>query len=183
MKKTDLSSFQNKWYKPGARWKMAAWYICNILFFKNPFFPFSGIKIWILRLYGAKMGKGVVIKPVVNIKYPWKLSVGDFTWIGEKVWIDNLDEVTVGKHCCISQGALLLCGNHNYKKSSFDLIIKPINIEDGAWIGAQSTVCQGVTVGNHAVLSVGSVISKNMDPYSIYTGVPAQKVRERKIEE
>lgn len=135
----------------------------------------------LLRLFGARVGKSVVIKPHVRIKYPWKLSIGDYTWIGEDVWIDNLDEVCIGANCCVSQGAFLLCGNHNYTKSTFDLMIGAITLEDGSWIGAKSTVCPGVTVGSHAVLSVGSVATKTLEPYGIYSGNPAMKVKERVI--
>lgn len=134
-----------------------------------------------LRLFGASIGKGVNIKPCVNIKYPWKLRVGDYTWIGENVWIDNLDMVTIGSHVCISQGALLLCGNHNYKKPSFDLSVAPIVLENGVWIGAKAVVCPGITSHSHSVLTVNSVMATNMDPYTIYSGNPASPVRKRMI--
>lgn len=149
---------------------------------KNGWFPFGGFKRFLLRLFGAKIGKGVVIKPCVNIKYPWKLKVGDHVWIGENVWIDNLGEVNIGDHCCLSQGVFLLCGNHDYKSTTFDLMVSPIVLEKGAWIGARSIVSGGVTVGTHAVLSLGSVATRNLDAYGIYTGNPAVKVKERVIE-
>jgi len=122
-----------------------------------------------------------VIKPGVNIKYPWKLQVGDNCWIGERAWIDNLDNVIIGNNCCLSQGALLLCGNHHYGKTTFDLITRPIVIEDGVWIGAQSTVTGGVTCSSHSVLAAGSVASTDMEPYGIYRGNPAVKVKERPL--
>lgn len=180
--KTDLSLYSNQWYKPGNPFKRALWYFFNAAFFLNPFFPFSGIKKGMLRLFGAKVGKGVVIKPAVNIKYPWKLKIGDHVWIGEKVWIDNLDEVVIGSHCCLSQGALLLCGNHNYKKKTFDLIVSPITLEQGAWVGAKAVVGPGSVLKSHAVLSAGSVCSGTLEAYSVYAGNPAQKIRERKME-
>ena len=99
--------------------------------------PSSCLKVRLLRMFGAKMGRGVIIKPSVNIKYPWNLVVGDYTWIGENVWIDNLTQVTMGRNVCISQGAMLLCGNHNYRKTTFDLMIGSITLEDGVWVGAQ----------------------------------------------
>jgi len=181
-KSVDLSSFNNKWYKPGNPVKRFLWYFINVLFIKNGWFPFSGFKRFWLKVFGAKIGKGVVIKPNVNIKYPWKLIVGDHVWIGENVWIDNLDTITIGNNCCLSQGVLLLCGNHDYTSSSFDLMVKPIVLEDGAWIGAKAIVCPGVTVGTHAVLSVGSVATKNLEPYGIYSGNPASRIKERVIE-
>ncbi len=178
---TDLSKFNNDWYKPGSAIKRLAWYCVSSIFFETAF-PISGFKIFLLKVFGARIESGVVIKPRVSIKYPWKLSIGENSWIGEQVWIDNLDQVTIGKNCCLSQGSFLLCGNHDYKKSSFDLITKPIVLEDGAWIGAKSTVCPGVTVHTHAVLSVGSVATTDLLAYSIYQGVPAAKIRERVME-
>ena len=178
--KTDLSLYDNSWYHIGAgNFKNILWYFCNILFVKCSLQPLSVIRIRLLRLFGARMGKGVVIKPSVNIKYPWNLSIGDYSWIGENVWIDNLAKVKIGNNVCVSQGAMLLCGNHDYKRPTFDLMVKPIVIEDGAWVGAQSTVCPGVTMHLHSVLAVGSIASKDLMPYSIYRGNPAVKVAER----
>lgn len=141
--------------------------------------PISGVKCLILKLFGAKIGKGVVIKPGVSVKYPWLLKVGDYSWIGEDVWIDNLAQVTIGSNCCISQGAMLLCGNHNYKLPTFDLIVKPIIIKNGAWVGAKSTVCPGVTIHEEAMLSVGSIATKDLQANCIYQGNPAIYARER----
>lgn len=180
--KTDLSRYDNSWYEPGGGVKRLIWYFTNMLFLRNPLNPFSGIKVRLLRLFGAKVGKGVNIKPGVNVKYPWFLEIGDYTWIGENVWIDNLARVRIGSNVCISQGAMLLCGNHNYKKPTFDLMIGEITLEDGSWVGAQAVVCPGVTLRTHAVLGVGSVANRNLDGYYIYHGVPAVKVREREFE-
>ena len=182
--KIDLVRYDNSWYNPGGgTLKRILWYFINALFFIDPLNPSSGIKVCLLRLFGAKIGRGVVIKPSVNIKYPWNLSIGNYTWIGENVWIDNLSQVTIGSNVCISQGAMLVCGNHNYKRPTFDLIVKPITIEDGAWVGAQSTVCPGVTMHSHSVLAVGSIASKDLAPFSVYRGNPAVKVADRIISE
>lgn len=184
MRKTDLSQYNNSWFHIGAgRVKAILWYFVNVCFLKNGWNPSSGLKVHILRLFGAKIGNGVIIKPGVNVKYPWNLTIGDYTWIGENVWIDNLIQVNIGSHACISQGAMLFCGNHNYKKSTFDLMVKPIMIEDGAWVGAQSTVCPGVTMHTHSVLAVGSVTSNDLESYGIYRGNPAVKVANRIISE
>jgi len=181
---TDLSTYNNNWYKAtigAGKLKQACWYFTNIIFFINPFNPSSGLKCWLLKCFGAKLGKGVVIKPGVNIKYPWKLTIGNHCWIGEKAWIDNLTDVTIGNHVCLSQGAMLLTGNHNYTKTTFDLMVKEIMLEDGVWIGAKAVVCPGVTACSHAVLGVGSVAKKNLEPYTIYSGHPALPVKQRLI--
>ena len=179
--KSDFSKYNNKDFYPGNLILRILWYLFSLFFFKSSWLPFSFFKVFILRIFGAKIGKSVVIKPSVNIKYPWKLSLANHVWIGENVWIDNLDNVVIGNNVCISQGAFLLCGNHNYKKDSFDLITKPIIVEDGVWIGAKSTVLPGVTAKSHSILSAGSVTSKNLEPYSIYRGNPAEKVSIRTI--
>lgn len=178
--KTDLSRYDNSWYDPGAgSIKRTLWYFVNVLFIKNHLNPIKGLKVRLLRLFGAKIGKDVVIKPGVNVKYPWLLSIGDYSWIGEDVWIDNLAQVTIGANCCISQGAMLLTGNHNYKLPTFDLMVRPIIIEEGAWVGAKCVVCPGITIGSHAVLSVGSIASSTILSNSIYKGNPALFIKER----
>ena len=177
----DLAKFNNGWYKPGNILWRVLWFVKGRVII-NTYFPWPmWVKRWTLRFFGAKLGRGVVIKPKVNIKYPWFLSVGDNSWIGEQVWIDNLGKVSIGSNVALSQGAMLLCGNHDYKKETFDLIVGDIVIEDGAWIGAQAVVCPGVTVRGHAILSVGSVATKDLDAWGIYQGNPAVKIRERTV--
>jgi putative colanic acid biosynthesis acetyltransferase WcaF len=179
---TDLSLYDNSWYNPGrGPIVRALWFIVNALFFINALNPSSQLKVFLLKLFGARLGQGVVIKPGVNIKYPWHLKIGDYTWIGEKVWIDCLGSVNIGKSCCISQGAMLLNGNHDYSHHGFGLKVQPIELKDGVWIGARSLVAPGVTCGSHAVLSVMSVASTNLESYSVYRGNPAVKVKDRVI--
>lgn len=178
---TDLSTFDNSHYHPGSLVRRSLWYFTSLVWFRSGF-PVNSVKVTILRVFGARIGKGVVIKPHVIIKYPWLLSVGDYSWIGEKVWIDNLAQVTIGAHCCISQGAMLLCGNHDYKKSSFDLMTLPIVLEDGVWIGARATVCPGVHAHSHAVLTAGSVATGTLEAYTVYRGNPAVRKGERMVE-
>jgi len=180
--KTNLSAYNNSWYKPGAGLlKQALWYFINATVLKSAM-PFSSVRKRWLKLFGAQIGKGVVIKPHVSVKYPWNLEIGDYSWIGEHVWIDNLDTVRIGSNVCISQGAFILSGNHNYKKPGFDLMVKPIAIENGAWIGARSIVCQGIIVGEHAVLQVNSVATSDLNAYGIYQGNPAVYIKQRKLE-
>ncbi|GGE44480.1 hypothetical protein GCM10011413_08270 [Pedobacter psychrotolerans] len=134
--------------------------------------------VFFLRAFGAKIGKDVRIKPGIQIKYPWKLEVGDYSWLAD-CYIENLDWVKIGNHCCISQQAMLMTGNHNYKKISFDLMTSPIILEDGAWVGARASVCPGVKFYTHSILSMGSVAIGDLAAYSIYQGNPAVKIRDR----
>jgi len=182
MLKTDLSTYNNSPFHPGGTAvKRLLWFYVNALFFKTSLVPINGFKVFLLRAFGAKVGKNVTIKPGVNIKYPWHLSIGDQSWIGENVWIDSLVTISIGAHVCLSQGAVLLTGSHDYKKTSFNLITKPLIIEDGAWIGAGAIINLGVTIDSHAVLTSGSVATKNLDTYSVYQGNPAIKIRDRII--
>ena len=179
---TDLSKYENNWYKAeigASSLKQICWYFINVVFFINPLNPINSLKVFLLKLFGGKIGIGVMIKPGVNIKYPWKLKIGNHSWIGENVWIDNLAEVIIGSNVCLSQGALLLTGNHNYKSNSFDLMIGKIILEDGVWIGAKTVVCPGVTCKSHSVLSVGSVATRDLEEYTIYQGNPATAIRKR----
>jgi putative colanic acid biosynthesis acetyltransferase WcaF len=183
MKKTDLSKFDDSWYKPGGRLKRLIWYLMNIMILKSSLPWPSRLKVAVLRLFGAKIGKGVLIRPCVNIKYPWFLEVGNHVWMGEEVWIDNLGKVKIENNGCISQGALILCCNHNYKKESFDLMVADITLEEGAWVGANAVVCPGVTLKSHSVLAVNSVLTHDTEPYGIYQGNPAVLVKKRVISE
>ena len=184
MLQTRLSSYNNHPFDPGGNsLKRALWYYLNAIFLKTSLLPINSFKMVLLRMFGAKVGKCVTIKPGVNIKYPWNLTIGNHTWIGENVWIDCLVPVSIGSDVCLSQGAVLLTGNHNYKKTSFDLITAELTIEDGVWIGACSLVNPGITASSHSVLTSGSVANKNMEAYAIYQGNPAVKVRTRVIAE
>ncbi|NWF66541.1 MAG: colanic acid biosynthesis acetyltransferase WcaF [Campylobacterales bacterium] len=183
MTEVDLSKFNNSWYKPARKIKIIVWYFVNIFIFKT-MIPFpSSVKSIILRAFGAEVGSGVVIKPNVSIKYPWFLRIGDHCWIGEEVWIDNLAQVTIGNNVCLSQGAYLLTGSHDYKKEAFDLTLGKIVLESGVWIGAKATVCPSVICKSHSVLSAGSVATKDLEEFGVYQGNPAAWKRERKISE
>lgn len=178
----DLSKYNNDWFDVGAsKWKLGFWFLIKGIIFMNPFFPFMGIKIMLLRWFGAVIGKGVVIKTSVNIKFPWNLVVGDHVWLGERVWIENQGKVIIGNNVCLSQGATLMTGNHDYKKTTFDLIVKGITLEDGVWIGSNAIVCPGVICCSHSVLTINSVAMHTMEANWIYQGNPAQKIRERII--
>lgn len=182
MNKVNLDLFSDKVFNTyQEKLKYFIWLILsNIFFLTNIPYP-NFVKITLLKIFGAKIGKGLIIKPWVKIKLPWKLSIGENVWLGENSWIDNISQVSIGNNCCISQGALLITGNHDYKNITFDLISKEIILEEGCWIGANSIVTGGVTVKSHAVLTIGSSTSKNLEPYMIYRGNPAVIIKNRSI--
>ena len=161
--------------------KQLLWFVMGPLLIRNPIIPFSGFRKWVLVLFGARIGIEARIRPGVQIKYPWKLKMGDHVWLGENCWIDNMRDVNIGSHVCISQGAMLCTGNHDYSSSGFELIAKPITLEDGVWIGAKALVGPGITAFSHSVLTAGSIATKNLEAYGIYQGNPAVLAKTRTI--
>ncbi len=139
----------------------------------------SRLRVFLLRLFGAEIGTNVYIKPSVRVKFPWYLSIGDHCWIGEDVWIDNLARVSIDSHVCVSQGVYLCTGNHDWSSRNMRLFSRPITLHSGCWIGARSVVCPGVTVAEGAILTAGSVATKNLGSFGIYTGNPAEFARTR----
>jgi putative colanic acid biosynthesis acetyltransferase WcaF len=180
--RVDLSRFDNAWYRPGRGvLTRLAWLVVNALVLQNALNPSSALKVLALRVFGARVGRGVNIKPGVNVKYPWHIEIGDYAWIGENAWLDSLAPIHIGAHACISQGVYCCTGNHDWTDPHFGLIVKSIIIEDGAWVGARVVLLPGVTVASHAVVAAGSVLAQNTEPYTIYAGNPAVAVKRRII--
>src|ERR1035437_392611 len=178
----DLATFSTGDFNRGAsRSKELCWLVVSQMLFQLCPLKLSGLKCWLLRRFGARVGHGVVIKPGVKITFPWKLTLGDHVWLGEECWLLNFAPIEIASHVCISQRAFLCTGNHNYKSPAFDLITQPIRVERGAWIGASAFVGPGVSVGSHAVLTAGSVATKDLAPYGIYQGNPAVLVKVRRL--
>jgi putative colanic acid biosynthesis acetyltransferase WcaF len=176
----DLSAFRNPEYDPGRGFvTRTIWYFVSVLLFESGWFPVSGIKTRILRLFGARVGSGVVFKPNLRIKYPWRLRIGDHCWIGQGVWIDNIEDVTIGNHVCVSQLAYFCTGNHDHRSRAFDLIAKPIIVQNGAWIGARTTLMGGITVFANAITAAGSVVVKDVAAATIVGGSPARQIATR----
>lgn len=157
----------------------ALWYLVKCVFFLTPLPYPSAWKRFFLRRFGARIGNGVVIKPRVNIHFPWKLSVGDFAWIGEEVFILNFEPVSIGAHCCISQRAFLCAGNHDYRQADMPYRNRPIVVEDGAWVGAQAFVAPGIVIGAEAVISAGSVVTRDLPAEKVCAGNPCIPIRDR----
>jgi len=184
--KVDFTHYDanNKAYAQGigaSKTKQLLWFVLGPLLIRNPLIPFSGFRKWILIQFGATIGIEARIRPGVQIKYPWKLKMGDHVWMGENCWIDNITDVSMGSHVCISQGAMLCTGNHNYNSPGFELMMKPIVLEDGVWIGAKAIVGPGITAQTHSMLTAGSVATRDMDAYGIYQGNPAVLVKNRSL--
>ena len=178
----DLSRYSPGPFDRGAgQFKEGLWLVVSLISFRLCPFSCSALKRAVLRAFGAHIGRNVTIKPQVKITFPWKLTVGDHVWLGEECWLLNLERLVIGSHACISQRAFICTGSHDYKRASFDLITRPVTVEDGVWVGAGCWVGPGVTLGNHAVLTAGSVATKNLAAQGIYRGNPALLVKQRVI--
>jgi putative colanic acid biosynthesis acetyltransferase WcaF len=178
----ELATFRTDGYSPGRSVVVrAVWFLVGLPVLRSSLNPLSGVKRTLLRLFGANVGAGVVIKPGVRVKNPWLLTVGRDCWLGEDCWIDNLVPVTIGDNVCISQGAYLCTGNHDWSDSSFAYRLAPINLRDGCWVGARSLVGPGVTLGSGAVLTAGSAAYQSIPDWEIHSGCPAAFVKVRKL--
>jgi putative colanic acid biosynthesis acetyltransferase WcaF len=156
-----------------------AWYALKCAFFLSPLPYPSAFRCAILRWFGARVGRGVALKPRVNIHLPWKLVMGDYTWVGEEVFILNFEPVTIGAHCCVSQRAFLCTGNHDYRQPHMPYRNRPIVVEDGAWIGACAFVGPGVVIGSESVVTAGSVVTRSLPAQVICSGNPCSAVKSR----
>lgn len=155
------------------------WYLVKCMVFLSPWPWSNALKCRLLRLFGAKIGSGVVIKPRVNIHFPWRLVVGDHSWLGEEVFILNFEPVTIGAHCCISQRAFLCAGNHDFRDPAFAFRNRPIAVADGAWIAAGCFVGPGVSIGVDAVAMAGSVVLDDLPAGMLCAGNPCVQIKPR----
>lgn len=183
MQQVDLSQYKNPPdLDKGARFlKRTIWFLVNAWFLQNPANPSSRLKIALLRLFGAKIGKGVIIKPSANIKSPWFIEIGDYCMIGERVWIDSLAPVRIGNSVCISQDVYFCCGNHDWSDPAFGKSVRPITVEEGVWVATRATILPGVTLKSHSVIAACSMVNHDTEPYTIYAGSPAKPIRKRVI--
>lgn len=179
-----LDQYTTEGFEPGASLlTQLLWFFIGDLLVQTYLIPFSPFKVWILRLFGASIGEGNRIKPGVKIKFPWKLSIGNFCWIGEKAWIDNLVSVTLEDHVCLSQQTYLCTGNHDWNHPQFRLLPGEIYLESGVWIAARAAIGPGVRAKQGAVLCLGAVTSTTLNAMTIYAGNPAIPIKNRLMDQ
>jgi putative colanic acid biosynthesis acetyltransferase WcaF len=177
-----LDNYTTGDYRPGAPfWQQLLWYFIGQPILSSYWLPMSFVKVWVLRLFGAQIGQKVRIKPGLRVKFPWRLRVGDYVWIGEDTWIDNLAMVEIESHVCVSQGVYFCTGNHDWTDPNFRLQTTSIYVAAGSWIGAKAIVGPGARVGKGAILCMGSVAPKYLEEMMIYAGNPAQIIKSRII--
>lgn len=161
-------------FRGRSAFQVQLWWIVQSLFFHtSPQFMY-GWRRFLLRLFGAKIGKGVLIRPSVRTTYPWKLEIGDGAWIGDFVELYTLDRITIGADAVVSQFTKLVTGSHDYTKPSFDMMTKPITIEKEAWVSANCFVAPGVTVKRGAVVLACSLVLRDVPELAVVAGQPAE---------
>lgn len=178
----DLRLFQNP---PGFRGRSTIvvqlwWIVQATLFACSPQFMY-GWRAALLRLFGAQIGTGTIIRPTVRITYPWKLKVGDYSWVGDYAELYNLAEIEIGNNAVVSQYAYLCTGSHDPAARAFDIFGKPILVEDEAWIATGAFVHPGVNIGRGSVVAARAMVTKDTKPYFIHVGAPAKPTRDRRL--
>ncbi|WP_150957514.1 acetyltransferase [Microbacterium testaceum] len=169
------------WDQP--KWKVYLWAVCELLFVTNAWQISSGLRIRVLRAFGAEIGRGVIFRPRTRVKFPWKLRVGDRSWIGEGVWIHNQDHVVLGRDVVVSQETFITTGSHAHRKD-MALITRPVQIDDGAWVTTRCLILGGSHVQRSALIKPLSVVSGQIGAGEIWGGNPAELIGPRfKVEE
>jgi putative colanic acid biosynthesis acetyltransferase WcaF len=138
-----------------------------------------GWRAWLLRLFGARVGKRTIIRPTVKIPYPWKLTIGDYSHIGDEVHLYTYGVIEIGDRVVVSQRSYICTGSHDYTSPTFDLLAKKIVIEAEAWVAMDVFVAPGVTIGRGAVVGARSSVFHDVPPGTISIGTPAKVVGQR----
>ncbi|MEZ8107176.1 WcaF family extracellular polysaccharide biosynthesis acetyltransferase [Vibrio cortegadensis] len=176
----ELNEFEGLGFSRGASClKEVLWRVVQSVFFNIDILKLYKFKAAILRSFGAAIEQGVVWKPKVKVTFPWRLKVGENSWLGEDVWLLNLANIEIGSNVCISQRTFLCTGSHDWKKNSFDLITQPIVIHDGVWICANVFIGPGVEIGRNSVVTAGSIVTKNLPPNMVCSGNPCVPIKPR----
>jgi putative colanic acid biosynthesis acetyltransferase WcaF len=172
-----LDNYKSGLARGAPRWKETLWLLVKAPVFLFPIPLPSRLRAAILRAFGARLGEGVVIRTGVDISFPWRFTTGDHVWLGERVRLLTLGPISLGSHVCISQEAFLCTGSHDHRTPGFNLIVKPITVEDECWIAARAFVGPGVTVATGAVVAAGAVVVKDVARGAVVAGNPARQIK------
>lgn len=153
------------WDRP--KWVVYSWGVAELFFVTNPWQVSSKLRVSVLRAFGAKIGSGVVFRPRTRVRFPWKLTIGDHSWIGEGVWIHNQDNVTIGRNVVVSQETFITTGSHAHRVD-MALITKPVKIDDGVWVTSRCLVTGGVHIGTSALIRPLTLVTEAVPSNVIY---------------
>lgn len=155
------------------------WWMTDFFFFKLSPQLLYGWRRFLLRLFGAKIGKGVIVRPSVTITYPWKVSIGAYSWIGDNAELYSLGEIEIGSNVVISQKSYLCAASHDYDKEDFPIWEKKITIEDECWLATDVYVAPGITIGKGTVVGARSSVFKDLPSGKVCVGSPATPIKDR----
>ncbi|MBU2949618.1 putative colanic acid biosynthesis acetyltransferase [Tamlana agarivorans] len=179
----DLNLYHNpKDFRGKSKLIVQLWWICYALFFKTSPQVLYGWRRFLLRAFGAEIGKNVIVRPSAEITYPWKVKIGDNSWIGDQVVLYSLGEIIIGSNTVISQRSYICTGTHNYKKMEFPILAKKIIIEDECWLATDVFVAPGTKINKGVVVGARSSVFKDLEPYSVFAGSPVKLIKKREIE-
>lgn len=177
-----LAEYDQRWYSRGrSALVVALWDLVQTFLIAPSPHGFYGWRRWLYRRFGADVGRGARIRKGVRCNYPWKVRIGEDSWIGDGVELYALDRISIGSNVVVSQQAYLCTGSHDLRDPRFGLITRPVTIADGAWIALGALVMPGVTVGFQAVIGARAVLTRNAEPGTIYRGCPATACGRRQL--
>lgn len=178
----DLRQYNSSQHDRGRpKWVVILWWAIQGIFFPLSLHNFNGFRAWLLRLFGATIGRGVVIRPTAKFIYPWKIAIGDYSWIGDDVVLYSIDRINIGCHCVISQKSYLCTASHDFNDPTFSLITAAIEIGNGVWIATDCFVAAGVAIGANSIIGARSSIFRNIPAERIAWGSPCVPHRARII--
>ena len=180
----DLSKYDQSGFDRGRpKWLILLWWLVQAIAFPLAPHNFSSFRAWLLRLFGAKVGIGVVIRPTARFNYPWKVEIGDYSWIGYDVVLYSLDKITIGSHCVISQKCYLCTGSHDIEDVAFGLITEPIAIGNGVWVASDCFIAPGVKIGANTVIGARSSVFSDIPARAVAWGSPCKPRYQREIKQ
>ncbi|KAB1066602.1 colanic acid biosynthesis acetyltransferase WcaF [Tamlana haliotis] len=179
----DLSLYQNPdGFRGRSKIMVQLWWICYAVFFKPSPQVLYSWRRFLLRIFGAEIGKNVIIRPSAEFTYPWKIKIGDNSWIGDQVVLYSLGEIIIGSNTVVSQRSYICTGTHNYKEIDFPILEKRIIIGDQCWLATDVFVSPGVSIGSGVVVGARSTVISDLEPNAVYVGSPVKFIKKREIE-
>ncbi|MDB2471570.1 putative colanic acid biosynthesis acetyltransferase [Flavobacteriaceae bacterium] len=166
-------------FRGKSKWIVQLWWIVYAVFFKNSPQVMYGWRRFLLRSFGAKIGKNVIIRSTAQFTYPWKISIGDCSWIGDEVVLYSLGEIEIGSHTVISQRSYICTGSHDYNSESFDIYSQKITIGDKCWLATDVYVAPSITIGGNTVVGARSSVFKDLLSNKVCMGSPAKPIKDR----
>lgn len=178
--KQNLKNFKPpKNFRGKSKWTVQVWWIVDAVFFKCSPQIMYGWRRFLLKAFGAKIGKGVIVRPSAQITYPWKVSIGDYSWIGDDVVLYSLGEIEIGNNTVISQRSYICTGSHHYNSESFEIYAEKITIGHKCWLATDVYVAPSITIGDFTVVGARSSVFSDLPSNKVCVGSPAKPIKDR----